>query len=66
MGNNQSIDRIVDVVGEIQVVTHIMHKDYEILENLPQIEGVTLIGNKTYEDLNLCSLTNSEIEELLK
>ena len=66
MNGDQSVDRIVDVVGELQLLTHIIHKNYEILNNLPQIEGVTLIGNKTYEDLNLHSLTNSEIEELLK
>ena len=39
--------------------------DYEQLINKPQIEGVTLIGNKVYEDLNLQSISNSELEELL-
>lgn len=38
---------------------------YEELEDKPQIEGVTLIGNKTYEELNLQRISNSDIEDLL-
>jgi hypothetical protein len=40
--------------------------DYERLRNLPSIEGVTLIGDKTFPQLNMAKLTNSEIEELLQ
>lgn len=39
--------------------------DYELLINKPKVEGVTLIGNKTFEDLTLEGLSNSEIETLL-
>lgn len=39
--------------------------NYEALINKPQIEGVTLTGNKTYEDLNLQKISNSEIENAL-
>jgi hypothetical protein len=39
-------------------------RDYEALDNKPQIEGVTLIGDKTFEDLNLQKVSNAEIEEL--
>lgn len=39
--------------------------DYNNLENKPQIESVTLIGNKTFEELHMNKLTNSEIESLL-
>lgn len=39
--------------------------NYNDLTNKPQIEGVTLTGNKTYEDLNLERLTNSDIEAAL-
>lgn len=39
--------------------------DYEELDNKPQIEGVTLIGNKTFEELTLIHLTNLEIESML-
>lgn len=40
--------------------------DYERLQNLPSIEGVTLIGDKTFPQLNMSKLTNSEIEALLQ
>lgn len=39
--------------------------DYNTLVNKPQIEGVTLAGDKTYEDLNLEGLDNLEIEALI-
>lgn len=39
--------------------------DYELLGNLPQIEGVELIGNKTFEDLGLTALTAAEVEAAL-
>ena len=38
---------------------------YNDLSDKPQIEGITLIGNKTYEELNLQRITNTEIEDLL-
>lgn len=41
-------------------------KDYNELINKPQIEGVTLEGNKTYEELNLERVTNSEMEEIFR
>ena len=40
--------------------------DYNNLYNKPKIEGVTLVGDKTYEELNLQRLTNSELEEILQ
>lgn len=39
--------------------------DYNRLRNKPQIEGVELIGNKTFADLHLAALSNTEIERLL-
>lgn len=54
----QSVD--MDVGGGIAILT-----DYNLLNNKPQIEGVTLEGNKTFEELTLVSLTNAEIEQLL-
>ena len=52
--------------GEVSLAQHIMYRDYEVLDNLPKIEGVTLIGDKTYEELNLLRISNSELEDLLK
>lgn len=39
--------------------------DYNLLRNKPTIEGVELIGNRTFPDLHLAHLTNLEIEQLL-
>lgn len=38
---------------------------YEDLKDKPRIEGVELIGDKTFEELNLQSLTNTELEAML-
>lgn len=39
--------------------------DYNRLSNRPKIEGVLLEGDKTFEELNLQSLTNQELEAML-
>lgn len=39
--------------------------NYELLGNLPQIEGVELVGNKTFEDLGLAALSSAEIQSVL-
>lgn len=39
--------------------------NYEELENLPSVNGVTIIGELETEDLNIEALTNEEIEQLL-
>lgn len=38
---------------------------YLSLSDKPMIEGVVLQGDKSFEELNLLSLSNSEIEELI-
>ena len=40
--------------------------NYDDLTNRPKIEDVTLEGNKTFEQLGLQSLTNSDIDEILR
>lgn len=39
--------------------------DYELAENKPSINGVTLIGNKTNEELDIGALSNMDIENIL-
>lgn len=39
--------------------------DYEELDNLPQINDVTLIGNRSFEELGAESLSNLEIESII-
>lgn len=52
------------MVGHLEAPAVIIHADYENLDNKPQIEGVTLIGDKSFEDLNLQRVSNAEIEDL--
>ncbi len=40
--------------------------DYKKLRNKPRIEGVELVGDLTFPQLNMSKLTNSEIEALLQ
>ena len=49
-------------VGSTTVVTV---NDYNDLRNKPSIEGVELIGDKSFEELNLQRLTNTELENML-
>lgn len=37
---------------------------YNDLSDKPSIEGVTLVGDKTFPELNLNVLTNTEIEDI--
>ncbi len=39
--------------------------NYNLLENLPQVNNITLKGNKSFDDLGLQSLTNEQMDELL-
>lgn len=49
----------------VESTTVVSVNDYNDLRNKPSIEGVTLEGDKTFEELNLQSLTNSELENML-
>lgn len=66
--NRENYEELVDV--EREFITTIINKDYEALNNKPQINEVELVGNKTSDQLNLQSkmdyLTNMEIENLIK
>lgn len=49
----------LDKEGSVEIVNN-----YEELENLPSINGVTLIGDKSNEDLNISSIPNELIDNL--
>lgn len=40
--------------------------NYQVLKNKPQINGVTLTGNKTLSDVGINSISLSEIREMFK
>lgn len=63
---NGNMSASASLLGEITMPEQIVRiGNYEELENLPQIEGVTLIGNKTFPQLHLEALTNMELDNLL-
>ncbi|MDR1629595.1 MAG: hypothetical protein LBS36_05210 [Oscillospiraceae bacterium] len=39
--------------------------DYDVLVNKPRINGVTLVGNKTTEEIGIEEISNMELEDLL-
>ena len=38
--------------------------DYDLLKNKPSIESVTLVGDKSLQDLGITKLSNSDIETI--
>lgn len=40
-------------------------KDYNLMSNKPLINGVELIGDKSFQDLGLSSISGSEILDIL-
>lgn len=52
--------------GVTTVIEHGGTNDYEALINKPQIEGVTLSGNKTFPELTLDEEDNETINETFK
>lgn len=51
--------------GALSVPRSISMTDYNGLSNKPQIESVTLIGNKTFEDLGLEELSGDDLISIL-
>lgn len=54
----------VDVSLDSKIIVR-HENDYEQLKNKPKIESVTLSGNKTFEDLGLSSISNTDLMDLL-
>ncbi len=61
-----SISGKVTLTGITTIPSFVGTSDYEQLKNLPQIEGVTLIKNKTFSELGLDEATNQDIIDLFK
>lgn len=51
--------------GSITKAVHVVTNDYDDLINKPMIEGNVLENDKTYEELGLNRITNSELEDIL-
>ena len=56
----------VDIRDKIIIRAGSAGSDYENLKNKPQINSVTLSGNRSLEALGIEKITNSEILDLLE
>lgn len=52
----------VDVENSIAYITN---PDYRALKNKPAINGCILEGNKTCNDIDICSIENTELEKII-
>lgn len=52
-------------VGNVTVPIVTVSTDYNDLKNKPEINGITLEGNKNLEDLNVNRLSNIDIENII-
>lgn len=58
-------DLMQSIEGEVQIPKTYNEKDYNKLDNRPSINGVTLVGDKSFEDIGLHFMTNVELKKLL-
>lgn len=67
--SDSKLKATLGLINEVEVekeVPIIIEGDYEALFNKPKINTVTLIGDKSFEDLGLESITNTELNEMFK
>lgn len=56
-----SLSTPVGIDVDLGTYTRVVANDYEKLTNLPSIEGVTLVGNHTQEELGISPIGNAAI-----
>lgn len=71
MSVEDSNEKIMSVDDENEIVLEIdeavlVVNDYNKLNNKPKINDVELFNNKTFEELGLLPMTNSDVDELFK
>lgn len=52
--------------AEFKPISIEISSNYELAYNKPRIEGVELVGDMSFSQLNLSKITNSDLEEMLK
>lgn len=63
-GTISSPDSLRGSISVSEVVRYITELDYEKLMNHPSVNDIELIKNKSFEDLGLSALSNTELEHL--
>ena len=61
-----SLNADTGMSGSLNMAERVYENDYEKLKNRPSINGVELMQDKSFEDLDDHVLTNFEILELMK
>ena len=61
-----SLNAETGMSGSLNMAERVYENDYEKLRNKPSINGVELIKDKSFEELGVSPMTNSEILEILK
>lgn len=63
---SQNIGAIYDKQGNmLKIQISPIDNDYNVLNNKPSINGVTLVGNRSLEDLGIQTISNSEIDAII-
>lgn len=53
------------IYGKLNTAQVVVMKDYNMLNNKPSIEGIELIGNKTFAELGLIPMTSLQIDFII-
>ena len=61
-----SLNAETPMSGTLRMAKSTTERDYEKLHNKPKINGVELISDKSFEELGVSPMTNSEILEIIK
>lgn len=61
-----SLNADTGMSGTLNMVERVYENDYEKLKNKPSINGVELVKNKSFDELGVSPMTNSEILEIIK
>ena len=58
------LKKVSSVNGKLKPVKTIIERDYNNLSNRPKINKIELKGDKSFEELGMKSLTNTEIARM--
>lgn len=61
-----SLNTDTSMSGNLKMAERSYENNYEKLKNKPSINGVELIKDKSFEELGVSPMTNSEILEIIK
>lgn len=60
------IENVIELIGEIDIGSGGGITDYDLLLNKPMINDIELSGNKTFENLGMTEISNTELDAMFK